>query len=153
MKIRMRTNLNTKKRVISGFDFNGEYIRGIEWDVIAIIRSSNILAYLVIFNNIPGRDDAIDWVDSRNFDTIDNEKPDNWVECAWPWWRPYKKMKANVEYDFRLTYYCGPKELLENDSFLFDIYENRRKAIQYLNEVSGLQRNVNPLKKPDECSE
>ena len=43
MKIRMRTNLNTKKRVISAFDLNGEYIWDIEWDVIAIIRSSNIL--------------------------------------------------------------------------------------------------------------
>ena len=66
MKIRMRTGLNTKKRVICGFDLKGEYIRGIEWDVIAIIRSSNILAYLVIFDNIPGSDDAIEWVQARN---------------------------------------------------------------------------------------
>ncbi len=84
MKIRMRTGLNTKKRVICGFDLKGEYIRGIEWDVIAIIRSSNILAYLVIFDNIPGSDDAIEWVQARNFEVVDNEKPDHWVECAWP---------------------------------------------------------------------
>ena len=139
MKIRMRTGLNTKKRVICGFDLKGEYIRGIEWDVIAIIRSSNILAYLVIFDNIPGSDDAIEWVQARNFEVVDNEKPDHWVEC--------------LDYEYRLTYYCGPKELLESDDFLFDVYENRRKAIQYLNEVSGLQSNVKALKTTEECSE
>ena len=107
----------------------------------------------VIFDNIPGSDDAIEWVQARNFEVVDNEKPDHWVECAWPWWRPYKKMKANLDYEYRLTYYCGPKELLESDDFLFDVYENRRKAIQYLNEVSGLQSNVKALKTTEECSE
>ena len=62
-------------------------------------------------------------------------------------------MKANLDYEYRLTYYCGPKELLESDDFLFDVYENRRKAIQYLNEVSGLQSNVKALKTTEECSE
>ncbi len=117
---------------ISRFDVLGEYIAQMELEVLAIMRNYGRVVYLVRFS-VPGTDNALDWVAAKNFVVLSDQKPATWVEHRWSALRPHIKRNSNFpDFDFRITYFCGPAALLESDIFLFESIENPEKAIGFL---------------------
>lgn len=94
-----------------------------EFQVFAILNRKNKIEYLVL------DDDVVSIYDSKHFEIIDDKIPDFWV---------FKKFQNNTienkkyNFSFRLDTYVGPRELIENQDFLFDIYENLDDALSFL---------------------
>ena len=75
---------------------------------------------------------SLDLYETKNYEIVDNSRPDDWVELYWHRWKPFKKRQKGRDFAFRLTYYCGPLALLDDEDFLFDVIDNKEKAIEFL---------------------
>ena len=96
----------------------------LELEVFAI-KISKITEYLLLIeNSFPY------WFDSRCFEVLDASIPKNWVK------NKYKRFfeLRNDKYDFSIPIktYIGPPEFIEDNDFLFDIYDNPSKANEFL---------------------
>lgn len=126
----VRVNPHCRRREgLAGYDPDGIYLRNMDLDVLAMIHANQTKAYLVCYS-IPGVPYALEWLKEQHVEVISKEKPSNWIEKKWPWWRQFHK--ANQEYDYKISYYAGPSIIFEDDGFLFDIYESPERAIQFL---------------------
>jgi hypothetical protein len=93
------------------------------YQVLAITKHRRIWQYLVV------DDQRLKWWDKDLFEVIDEAVPENWVVIQYKRFHKFK----NRKYDFQIStnYYQGPKEFLENEDFLFDIYENPSVAYEF----------------------
>ena len=132
MKIRLKHNLK-KRNPTFRFDLQNEFLGQEEMEVLAVMRNHHVLQYLIRYS-IPGTPAALDWVSARDFLITDSQKNKNWIECTWPIWKPYIKIHSNYDFDFRLSYYCGPSALLYSNAFLFESVENPLSATRYLHQ-------------------
>lgn len=132
MKIRLKHNLK-KRNPTFRFDLQNEFLGQEEMEVLAVMRNHHVLQYLIRCS-VPGTPDALDWVSARDFLITDSQKNKNWIECAWPIWKPYIKIHSNYDFDFRLSYYCGPSDLLYSNTFLFESIEKPLSATRYLHQ-------------------
>ena len=69
------------------------------------------------------------------FKVIDNETPENWVHVY------YSKVRklTNPSYNFIVTIkeFLGPREIIEDKNFLFDLYDNPDIAFDFLQNLVG----------------
>lgn len=69
-------------------------------------------------------------IDKLELEVLDESIPKNWVE------NKYKRFfeLRNDKYDFSIPIktYIGPPEFIEDNDFLFDIYDNPSKANEFL---------------------
>jgi hypothetical protein len=144
MRIKLKSKINPKKTPVSAYDLQGEYIGQTELTVYAVRRDYGILSYLVFLDEIPipGRTNAVCWVDSKSFIVTDQQRPKEWIERSWSFFHPYRMKKKNRDFDFRLTYYCGPEKLLNSKKFFFNVIENPKKASQFLMNTYNRGKNV-----------
>lgn len=134
MKIRLKQN--RKRRIVFRYDLENRYLADLEIEVLAVMRNHCILQYLIRCST-PGNPDALDWVSAKNFIITDLKRPENWVEYTWPRWKRYVKTHSDYDFDFRLSYYCGPSVLLESDTFLFESVYEPDSATRYLHQYMG----------------
>lgn len=128
----VKINPHRKRRdSLSVFDPEGIFLRNMELEVLAVICANSITAYLVYYS-IPGTPRALEWLAAKHVDIISDERPKHWIEKKWPFWHRFHK--SNQYYDYRLSYYAGPPAFLEDDHFLFDIYESYGEALRFLDE-------------------
>lgn len=116
---------------LSVYDPKGIFLRNMELKVLAVIRANHITAFLVYYS-IPGTPRALEWLEAKHVDIISDERPKNWIEKKWPFWHQF--YKSNQDYSYRISYYAGPSAILEDDHFLFDIYESYGEALRFLDE-------------------
>lgn len=69
------------------------------------------------------------WWDSDLFEVIVQAIPKDWITVQYA--RFHKFKNKNYDFDISTTYYQGPQEFLDNEDFLFDIYENPTQAYNY----------------------
>lgn len=105
-----------------------------KFEVHAIKKSKNGNQYLFVIYN------GLFWWDADLFDIIDNNTPEYWINKSFG---RFGKLK-NKQYDFSIdiSEFTGPKELIENTNFLFDIYEYPSVAFQFFCDVIKKYRNV-----------
>ena len=97
-------------RVIAQFDTYGyKYF-------LVLVPENRSYSYITLF-------------ETKDFDIIDNSRPDDWKELYWHRWKPFYKRRKGSDFDFRLTYFCGPLALLNDEDFLFDVIDNEEKAL------------------------
>ena len=120
-----------RREALLSYDPEGVYLGNKNLEVLAMIHANNIKAYLVCYS-IPGVPRAIEWLKAQHVKVISEEKPAHWIERRWPCWHRFHK--ANQEYNYSILYYAGPPAILEDDCFLFDIYESPEQAIRFLEE-------------------
>lgn len=99
------------------------------FDVYGIIKnkSSESSYILVIGGNIG-------WYKAQNFEVVDSAISNGWIEINFP---KNNKLK-NKHYNFHISinYFYGPQKMLENEDFLFDLVENKKKAKEFLNSLN-----------------
>ena len=107
-----------KKLAFYGYDFYSD-----SFEVQAIRKRRKEFQYLICVNS------GLFWWYADLLSILDDNVPVNWVKIE------YKKSHKfkNKKYDFRISteFYYGPKEFLENEDFLFDIYENPSIAYEF----------------------
>ena len=116
---------------LSAYDPAGVFLRNMDLRVLAIICANGIKAYLVYYS-IPGVPRALEWLEAKNVKVVSDERPLYWIEKKWSRW--HRLRKSNQDYDYKISYYAGPLEILEDDHFLFDMYESQAEALRFLDE-------------------
>ena len=97
--------------------------KGDLFPVIAISEQKRKRRYLVEYNN------RIDWWDADLFTVVDSDIPNEWIEVVHR--RHYKIKNPNYSFLIFINYYLGPQRFLDNQDFLFDIYENPTNAYNF----------------------
>lgn len=107
-------------------------INKLEFEVLAIIKHSKITKYLfLIEKSVLHTNESVPyWFDSQYFEVLDENMPKNWVENKY---KRFFELKNN-KYDFSIPIqtYIGPPEFIEDNDFLFDIYDNPSKANEFI---------------------
>lgn len=95
----------------------------ITYEVLAIKQVHKKTQYLI-------EDDMrLNWWDADLFSVVDKTIPEEWIKLQYKCFHSFR----NKKYNFRIAVNCfwGPNRFLENEDFLFDIYENPRKAYAF----------------------
>lgn len=103
-----------------------------EVDVIAIMKSYGRCSYLILVTEAGGWT-YLEWIGADKCDIVDKSIPYNWINNTWTPIRPFCKEDNRYDFDFRITKYVGPKCLLFDPDFLFNIIENPNEAILFYN--------------------
>jgi len=99
------------------------------YEVLAIKQHRRRTQYLV-------EDDLrLTWWDADLFNVIETWIPDEWIEIRYSSFHKLQNKKYN--FSIAINYYIGPKNFIENEDFLFDIYENPRTAYEYYKNRTG----------------
>lgn len=104
-----------KKEGISGLDLKNNI-----FNVVTIVVMKGKIYYLLSI----GEQFWVRLYSADLFEVVDNSLPSYWKYRYYG----FKNKLKNKEYDFDLYVdaIIGPKELVENDKFVFEIYENPR---------------------------
>jgi len=107
-----------------------------EIDVIAVMKNYGTCLYLIYFVDIKNRS-SLDWIEAKRFDIVDDSMPDSWINKTWSRLRPYRKKDSRFDFGFRITQYAGPECILLDSEFLFDMIENRDRAMEFYKSSIG----------------
>lgn len=124
----MRVMQHSKVNVLTGS--LDEWLQGREVPVIAVMKNYDMLGYLIYMDDSKAYP-TLDWLNAKDFSITDKNCPNYWDERKWSFWKPYIKTMNGMNFDFRITYYYGPKAILDDPNFLFDVVENRKKALDF----------------------
>ena len=94
------------------------------YEVVAVLTQKKKVYYLIKYDGIPRL------YESKFFDIISEKIPDYWIFKYFK----YNNVIKNKKYMFDITVdmYMGPKELIDNDNFFFDIIDEPQEAIYIL---------------------
>ncbi len=93
------------------------------FEVLAIKQYHRKKQYLVEYDN------RLFWWDEDLFFIVNDNIPKEWVEIRYKYFN--KLRNSNYCFKIPISYYLGPKCFMENENFMFDIYENPRDAYAF----------------------
>ena len=97
---------------------------------ICVITTWGSKYYLIVVREYGGYE-YLDAVKAKDFYVTDNSIPKDWVELKWPFLSPFIKENSRLGVSYRITYYLGPKCILQDNDFLFNLFEDRAMAYSF----------------------
>lgn len=98
------------------------------FEVFSIARFKNKKNYLLKIGK-----GYLDWYRAELFEIKDNLIPDFWIYKKFCWFYTIKNKKYN--FSIVLKEFWGPEDFINDDNFLFDIYEEPEKANNFAYKV------------------
>lgn len=106
------------------------FVRNNNIEVICVITTWGSKYYLIVVREYGGYE-YLDTVEAKDFYVTDNSIPKDWVELKWPSLSPFIKENSGIGISYRITYYMGPKCILQDNDFLFNLFEDRAMAYSF----------------------
>jgi hypothetical protein len=130
MKVKLRNREEFSKReFIDAMIISGER----DYDVYAIVDFGKGPCYLTLDCN------KVWWYEAKFFKIVDEKVPSYWVKIEYKRW--YKLKNKDYDFSIPIKLFYGPKELVDDPTFLFDIDENLELAYHFL--ISFLKKHPN----------
>lgn len=131
MKVCMKYSCGLFKRIASDYDACYKLFGEGEYEVQAIKIDHDIEEYLLYIE----RENYISWIKSEYVKIIDNTVPSNWYELTRRNHPVIFKFQDHPEIVFSISYFHGPKQLLDNQRFMLDVIEHNQLACEFLQSI------------------
>lgn len=131
MKVRLKEWIRKKSAARpNGSSALCEGIGGYVLEPVAMMKNYGSCSYLV-FTVETGGCMRLDWAPACWFEVVDSQLPADWIQRRWSWFHPMVKRNERYDFDFRITRYDGPPCILEDENFLFEVIEERDRAMEF----------------------
>lgn len=130
MKVKLKNRAElSKSEFIDAMIMSGEHA----YDIYAIADFGKGSCYLTLDCY------KVWWYETKYFNIVDDRIPSSWVKIEYK--KRYKLKNKGYDFTIPIKSYYGPKELIDDPTFLFNIDENLELAYQFL--ISFLENNPN----------